>query len=167
MVTRVSLLSGRLSSPPLPPPPSPLPPPRTSSPPRCGSPCSEEGEGEGVEGEGVEGEGRSLAWSLQPLPLVRAPLALRWHLDALTIEDVAVILGELGLNKHVGKFRKHRIDGVLLQLLTADILVTEFRMKRVESILLRTFITQGHIPKRSPRRSRKSLPAPFGHAQGY
>ena len=93
--------------------------------------------------------------------MVRARSAFRWELDSLSIEDVAVILSELGLSRLVGKFRKMHIDGVLLQKLTPDILRTELKMKQVEVILLTTFITKGHIPKRSKSRSRYPLPPIF------
>ncbi|KAK7091643.1 uncharacterized protein [Littorina saxatilis] len=65
----------------------------------------------------------------------------------LTVDDVSVKLKELGLGRHVKKFCKNRIDGVLLQKLNEATLKSEFKMTQVEFLLLQTFVSEGHIPK--------------------
>ena len=90
-----------------------------------------------------------------PLP----PRSVKEFIDALSINDVSVKLKELGLEKYAKKFRKKRIDGVLLQKLTEDTLKAEFNMTPVEFLLLDSFIKDGHIPQHSRRKC--SSPFPF------
>ncbi|KAL8611245.1 hypothetical protein ACOMHN_013676 [Nucella lapillus] len=78
-------------------------------------------------------------------------------LDSLTVEELSVKLKELGLHKYRKKFSKARIDGVLLQKLTADSLREEFHMQQLEMIRLNAFISEGHVPKHTVRRSRSSV----------
>ena len=92
---------------------------------------------------------------------MRVRQASRWELESLTIEDVGFILSELGLSRLASRFRKKCIDGVVLQKLTPDILHKELKMKPVEVVLLQTFITKGHIPKRSKSSLRRELPSRF------
>lgn len=86
------------------------------------------------------------------LPPPRTDPAVKEALDALSIEDVSVKLKELGLGKYAKKFRKNRIDGVLLQKLTESTVRSEFNMNQLEFILLNTFIREGHIPKHSEKK---------------
>lgn len=86
------------------------------------------------------------------LPPPRTIPAAKEALDALSIDDVSVKLKELGLGKYAKKFRKNRIDGVLLQKLTESTMRSEFSMSQLELILLSTFIKEGHIPKHSEKK---------------
>ncbi|KAL8610655.1 hypothetical protein ACOMHN_047224 [Nucella lapillus] len=72
---------------------------------------------------------------------------LKAHLNTLSVEDVALKLKELGLGKYAKKFRKNRIDGVLLSKLAEQDLKNEFGMTHTEFLLLHTFVTEGHIPQ--------------------
>ena len=86
------------------------------------------------------------------MPPPRTDPAVKEALDTLSIEDVSVKLKELGLGKYAKKFRKNRIDGVLLQKLTESTVRSEFNMSQLEFILLNTFIREGHIPKHSEKK---------------
>ena len=141
------------------PPPAPLPPlaaPRPLPPPlplpaaQC---CTSSG----------SGSDDSDFQSRDTRPVMRVQQASRFELESLTIEDVCFILSELGLSRLASRFRKKRIDGVVLQNLTPDILHKELKMKPVEVVLLHTFITKGHIPKRSKSKVRRGLPSRFLH----
>ncbi|XP_076456920.1 uncharacterized protein LOC143291135 isoform X2 [Babylonia areolata] len=80
---------------------------------------------------------------LMASPAAHIPRALKAQLNALSVEDVVVKLKQLGLQKHGKKFRKNRIDGLLLQKLTEEDLKREFGMSHMEFLLLNTFITEG------------------------
>ena len=74
---------------------------------------------------------------------------------ALTKQDVArMTIAELGeclkalkLDKHVKTFKEQMIDGAIIQDLTTDDFVREFKLTKLEAIRLAKFITSGHIPK--------------------
>ena len=126
----------------------PLPPLLHSYPPLSGQ--SSEGGGSDASSKPRP---QALSMTTPPaLPPPRTDPAVKEALDALSIEDVSVKLKELGLGKYAKKFRKNRIDGVLLQKLTESTVRSEFNMNQLEFILLNTFIREGHIPKHSEKK---------------
>lgn len=70
-----------------------------------------------------------------------------YKVEALTINDVADKLKDLGLKKYRKRFEKERIDGVLLKRLTLSSMQETFEMTQMEALRLATFISTGHIPK--------------------
>ncbi|XP_071099823.1 uncharacterized protein [Haliotis cracherodii] len=69
------------------------------------------------------------------------------HLKYLTIEGLAKTLMALKLDKHVSKFEKKQVDGLLLNDFTEELLKREFKFTDFEIIKLMKFIISGHVPR--------------------
>lgn len=65
----------------------------------------------------------------------------------LSVQDLGRKLKLLKLDRYVKKFKKERIDGLLLSKLNEDILRTEFKFTQTEVIRLMTFVHTGHLPQ--------------------
>ena len=65
----------------------------------------------------------------------------------LSIKDLGKIMKQLHLDKHVKKFSKDGIDGVIVSQLTTDDLKSDFHFTNVEALKLMTYVKTGHIPK--------------------
>lgn len=70
----------------------------------------------------------------------------KWDVCRLNIGEVAETLKLLGLEKFIPEFQKEKVDGIILNSLTEEILTNEFNMRRIESLRLLHFIQSGHIP---------------------
>lgn len=65
----------------------------------------------------------------------------------MTIAQLGESLEALQLDKHVKTFKEQMIDGAIVQDLTMDDFVKEFKLTKLEALRLTKFITTGHIPK--------------------
>ena len=65
----------------------------------------------------------------------------------MTIAELGESLKALQLDKHVKTFREQMIDGAIVQDLTMDDFVKEFKLTKLEALRLTKFIDTGHIPK--------------------
>lgn len=70
----------------------------------------------------------------------------KWDVCHLSIGEVAETLKLLGLEKFIPQFQKEKVDGIILNSLTKEILTNEFNMRRIESLRLLHFIQSGHVP---------------------
>lgn len=69
------------------------------------------------------------------------------NISNLTIDEVAVYMKKLKLEKYVPKFKEQLIDGRMLLDLDKDILKEEFGLTVIEAIRLINFARDGHVPK--------------------
>lgn len=65
----------------------------------------------------------------------------------MTIAELGESLMALKLDKHVKTFKEQLIDGAIVQDLTVDDFVKEFKLTKLESLRLAKFVATGHIPK--------------------
>ena len=65
----------------------------------------------------------------------------------MTIAEIGESLKALQLDKHVKTFKEQMIDGAIVQDLTMDDFVKEFKLTKLEALRLAKFISTGHIPK--------------------
>ncbi|XP_067665423.1 uncharacterized protein [Haliotis asinina] len=73
--------------------------------------------------------------------------ALPSHLKDLTIEGMSQTLRSLKLDKHVSRFQKKQVDGLIARDFTEEMLKSEFKFTEFEIVKLMTFIDTGHIPR--------------------
>lgn len=71
---------------------------------------------------------------------------VKWDLSHLKVMEVKCVLELLGLEKFIPLFQKEKVDGLILNSLTEEILTKEFNMRRIESLRLLHYIKSGHIP---------------------
>ncbi|XP_046564235.1 uncharacterized protein LOC124273066 isoform X2 [Haliotis rubra] len=69
------------------------------------------------------------------------------HLKDLTIEGMSKTLRSIKLDKHVSKFQKKQVDGLIANDFTAEMLKSEFKFTDFEIVKLMSFIDTGHIPR--------------------
>lgn len=70
----------------------------------------------------------------------------KWDVSHLSIGEVAETLKLLSLERFIPEFQKEKIDGIILNSLTEEILTNEFNMRKIESLRLLHFIQSGHVP---------------------
>ncbi|CAG2204078.1 unnamed protein product [Mytilus edulis] len=73
--------------------------------------------------------------------------SIKSYVSDMSVEEIQSLLGALKLTKYKKDFRKHLIDGAIIEGLEDTILREDFKFKHVEVIRLRKFIREGHIPK--------------------
>lgn len=65
----------------------------------------------------------------------------------MTIEELGENLKALKLEKYVKAFEDSMVDGAIVQELTTEDFMTEFKFSRLEALRLAKFASTGHIPK--------------------
>lgn len=73
--------------------------------------------------------------------------SVKSYISDMSVEDIQSLLGALNLTKYKKDFRKHLIDGAMLEGLEETILREDFKFKHVEVIRLMKYIREGHMPK--------------------
>ncbi|XP_076083946.1 uncharacterized protein LOC143054780 isoform X2 [Mytilus galloprovincialis] len=73
--------------------------------------------------------------------------SIKSYVSDMSVEDIQSLLEALNLTKYKKDFRKHLIDGAMLEGLDDTILRDDFKFKHVEVIRLKKFIREGHMPK--------------------
>ncbi|VDI74517.1 Hypothetical predicted protein [Mytilus galloprovincialis] len=73
--------------------------------------------------------------------------SIKSYVSDMSVEDIQSLLEALNLTKYKKDFRKHLIDGAMLEVLEETILREDFKFKHVEVIRLKKFIREGYMPK--------------------
>lgn len=73
--------------------------------------------------------------------------SIQSYVSDMSVQDIQSLLEAFNLSKYQNDFKKHLIDGAMLEGLGEEILRDDFKFKQVEVIRIMKFIREGHIPK--------------------